>query len=47
MTPEIDLPEPSGPNWGMLLLLAASTLIFGLAAFGAFTLGRILGKLWG
>lgn len=46
MTTDPDFPEPSGPNWRLLLLLSLSALMVGLASFGAFTLGRILGALW-
>ncbi len=42
MRPEIDLPEPSGPNWRLLLMVALSALLMGLASFGAFTLTKLI-----
>jgi hypothetical protein len=42
MTYDPETAGPSGPNWGLLLLLALSALMFGLAVFGAFTLAKLI-----
>jgi hypothetical protein len=42
MTTDPDFSGPSGPNWRLLLMLALSAMLMGLATFGAFTLTKLI-----